>query len=498
MIAEVLRVGTMLAFGGFVIATLIAPSCAMPTNEAQTIRELMWPETTPERGALRLRFRLEGIADTWSLPTRATGETAQVILADTPVVQLNLNVTRQKTTLHLFFPASAAENGPWVRGELAALSGLVRERALGQLKVGALDLSHLRGGQPYELLVAWDLPARVVRVFLNGVEQGDVFPANKGDWTPAPRTERVATAGGRLMGTDVSVPVRVEQVEVISGAIDASRAAALADGLPAISGEGRMEADGPLDLSRYELHPLHTPDLANAKVIAESELFDEHGQRVRAPVDDEWVLEGPGKAARMADSLRLETRSEGGAREATAARGHLVLWAPYELPDRVLVEYLFTPQDARRGLHILFWSARGADGESLFADGRRRRDGVFGEYLWRGLNSYHASIFATDDDTPRRVANLRKNDGFVLVACGDDRVAGHGAGPFRVRLLKDGPRNEIEVDGRRVLRFTDDGRANGSALGGGRLGFRLMAHTGSAEIAGLRIYSLNEKDDSTP
>ncbi len=453
---------------------------------------IAWAESTPEQGALRLRFRLEGVEDTWDLPTRARGETAQLILADTPVVQINLNVNRQKTTLHLMFPAAGAENGPWVRSELTGLRGLPQERSWDQIKFGGLDLARMKGDQSYEVLLAWDLRLRAVRLFLNGVEQGDVFPANKGGWEPAPREGLSAVAGGVLRSADgaVQVPVRVEAAELLAGAVSASEAARLSVGPPALCGEGRSEAGGPLELAGYRVTPLFSPNLAEVLIVREAELLDAQGRRRREPSEREWVLEGPGEVAATAQGLRLTT---GGERVATSARGAVVLWAPYELPDGILVEYDFTPENSRRGLHILFWSAGTADAGSIFALDRQPRGGVFAEYLWKGLNSYHASIFATDDDAPRKVANLRKNDGFVLVACGDDRIAGHGPGAFRVRLLKAGPRSEVEVDGRTVLRYLDDGRANGDPLAGGRLGFRLMAHTGFAEIARLRVWKLTPR-----
>jgi len=105
------------------------------------------------------------------------------------------------------------------------------------------------------------------------------------------------------------------------------------------------------------------------------------------------------------------------------------------------------------------------------------------------MRSYHASVFATDDTTPRRVANLRKNPGFVLAACGEDAIAGHGPGPFRIRLLRLGTRMEIEVDGRKVMEFEDDGRAARAPLRGGIFGFRIMAHTGSAQFSNIRLFS---------
>ncbi len=447
--------------------------------------------------SLRLRFRIDGVSDTWDLATRARGELAQVFLHDSPWLQVNLNVTRQKTTLHFFLPAERAENGPWVASDLRGVEGLAAERGLERVKVAALDLARLRGGVDYEILFRRNDAAGELEVFLNGERQGDVLPANKGPWKPV-RVERALRAAGGRLGPagEGGADLRVLSDERLSGPVDAARALALAADLEAPKREGRAVRRGGIDLGRWQVEPLHVADFAARppRVIAERDLFDAAGERrVREPAADEWVLEGAGRAEARGAALRISNGGE--AAGATGASGHLVLWAPWELPEDYLVEYDFTPQDARRGLHILFWSARHRDGGSLFELGRRKRDGVFGEYLWRGIHSYHASVFATDDNTPRRVANLRKNDGFVLAACGEDRIAGRGEGPFRIRLLKVGPKMTLEVDGVVALEWHDDGRANGAALGGGRLGFRTMAHTGAAEIANLRVHRVRPRPE---
>lgn len=453
----------------------------------------MFPATrAAEPGeALRLRFRIEGVGDTWDLATRARGEIAQVFLHDSPWLQINLNVTRQKTTVHFFLPAERAENGPWVAADLRGLEGLAAERGTERVKVAALDLARLRGGVDYELVLNRDDAAGALEVFLNGERQGDVLPANKGRWTPERAERELRDVGGKLGQAEVWVLVD----ERIVGGVSEARARELAADLAAPKVEGRSVRTGGIDLGPVELDLIAAEDFAvgGMRVIAERELFDGEGERrVREPGANEWVLEGAGSAELRGGGLRMVNGGEEGA---TGGSGHLVLWAPWELPGDYLVEYDFEPEDARRGLHILFWSARHRDGGSLFAEGRRKRDGVFGEYLWRGIDSYHASIFATDDDTPRRVANLRKNDGFVLSACGADRIAGRGAaaGAVRVRLLKLGAKMTLEVDGVTALEWEDDGRANGPALGGGRIGFRTMAHTGAVEISKVRVFAVRER-----
>ncbi|MCC5844189.1 MAG: DUF1961 family protein [Verrucomicrobia bacterium] len=449
-----------------------------------------WPEADTQ-GSLRLRFRLEEIDSTFALPSRAENGITQTLLLDTPRFRVNLNTDPTKTTLHFFLFADEAENGPWALHGAERLQGVPES----PYKMGVVDLSHLKGGRDYELWINWDLEARTLSVWLNGELQGDPFTANRQPWIPAPPRDTPARAGTELSDGSRVFPLRILAAEAFSPPAGETRVHASAAGLARLENEGRVVFTAPINLDAHIQTLRYAPDLSQARILAESELFDAEGRRVRAPAEDEWVLEGGARATATPQGLILDTRPEGeDTPEITAAAGHLVLWAPADLPENFLLEYDFQPESPRRGLHILFWNARERSGADIFDpdSGLPFRDGSFSHYTWRRLNSYHASLFATDDEEPRRVANLRKNSGFVLAACGDDAVYG-AEGPVRIRLLRDGPLMRIEANGREVMRYTDDGTANGPPLSGGRFGFRIMAHTGRATISSLRLYELTPK-----
>jgi hypothetical protein len=445
-----------------------------------------WPEADMQ-GSLRLRFRLEGIDSTFALPSRDRNGITQTLLLDTPRFRVNLNVDRTKTTLHIFLFATEAENGAWALNGLDRIDGVPEE----PFKVGVIDLSHLKGGRDYELWLNWDLDTRTLTAWLNGELQGDPFTANRLPWTPAPRRNEPARVGTVLSDGTHSVPLHILAADAFSPPADEARVHASAADLARLENEGRVVFTAPLRLDAYERTLLYAPDLSEAVIRSEESLFD-GDTRVLAPAENEWVLEGDARAWASDKGLVLDTRPEDGDTPGiTAAAGHLVLWAPVTLPERFLLEYDFEPESPRRGLHILFWNALERGGADIFdpESGLPLRRGVFSHYTWRRLNSYHASLFATDDEEPRRVANLRKNSGFVLAACGDDAVYG-AEGPVRIRLLRDGPDMHLEANGREVMRFRDEGQANGPPLHGGRFGFRIMAHTGRATLSNLRLYEL--------
>jgi len=303
-----------------------------------TRMEIPWPGT-PEKGSLRVRFRLDGIVDTFDLPTRQAGEIAQVILLDTPLFQANLNVESTKTNLHLFIHARETDNGPWVKSGLERIEGVWKELPPDQLKVGVFEMSHLRGDQWYELVVLWDLPTREIRVVLNGIEQGDLFPASKGNWQPAPQPARPGRAGGVLTGKDVHVPVTIALAKLLPTQPDKETVSRWAADVPPLLNEGRVEFRDPIKLPDATPTLLREAGDSAVVITPEADLFNAgKTARVRVPSPDEWVLEGPGRAFYDVGILTMENLAPGGGELlATAQAGHHVLWIPWELPENSLL-----------------------------------------------------------------------------------------------------------------------------------------------------------------
>jgi hypothetical protein len=356
---------------------------------------------------------------------------------------------------------------------------------------GLLFFSHLKRGQWYHLAVAWDAPTGRLEVYLNGVLQQYCIAGFREPtpWEPPAELSGEMQLGGQLGAGDTAATIAVDTARVWPKFLaEAEVTAAIADlKLEPLHGEGRTVYTGPLDLSPYKLTPVYEADFAKPlNVVTEDALFDGE-KRVRLPEGRDWVFEGPGKAWTEGGRLHIESfkPKEG---------GHVVLWNTRAFPADFLLEFGISPQDSSMGLNIVFFCTASREGGGIFDLGLPRRGGVFKSYHSGALDCYHISYWAVAaTGVPRRTANLRKNHGFLLPACGDDRIAGMGAGPHKVRLLKVGNRIRLETRGQLALAFDDDGKTYGPVHGPGRIGLRQMAHTHKASYTGFNVWKVEPK-----
>ena len=85
----------------------------------------------------------------------------------------------------------------------------------------------------------------------------------------------------------------------------------------------------------------------------------------------DWRLEG-GKRMSVADgNLVLQSQPT------SDDRNHLVFWLTKEVPADFLLEFTVRPQDRKQGLNIVFFNARGLNGESIFDSPLQKRNGLF-------------------------------------------------------------------------------------------------------------------------
>jgi hypothetical protein len=195
-----------------------------------------------------------------------------------------------------------------------------------------------------------------------------------------------------------------------------------------------------------------------------------------------WRLEGGKRASIASGKLALE--SEPGQRD-----NHLVCWLAKEMPAEFLLEFTMRPQNRKEGLNIVFFSTRGAKGESIFDPGLKKREGVFRQYHSSDINGYHISYWAGD----RGTANVRKNAGFKLVATGPDRIR-DAADTFQVvRVYKRGGTIRLMVDDVISVAYDDDGKADGPVWNhSGWIGLRQMGHTVRCEYDSLKVFPLKK------
>lgn len=407
---------------------------------------------------LEFTFTLEGVASTLELPGRMAGRRVVAPFIRSAPLDADLVVDRRETQLRL----RLATSDPAAPG------------------LATLRIARLEGERPYHLVIAWDYGTCRLRLWLDGVDQGDLMDFAKARWTgPQSQLDRGVELGAEIDGAKVVT----RDFRWLEAWPENPRPGAQQGRAP-LRGEARTLYTEPLDLSGLEIEVLHHEEFERPPVVVPEEEFVRDDRWVLAPPENAWIAEGPARVEVRDGRLHFSTTAPA---PGLGEEGNVVLWLNRAFPGDLLVEYDFFPDDPERGLHILFFSA-GNDAEaSPFASGSPMRAGVFKRYFNAPFASYHASLFATDDTTPRLQANLRKNPGLALVACGDDRIAGRGPGPHRVRLLKIGGKIRVEVNGLLSLAFDDDGRAYGPVLGGGFLGWRIMRHSGGAAIDNLRV-----------
>lgn len=194
-------------------------------------------------------------------------------------------------------------------------------------------------------------------------------------------------------------------------------------------------------------------------------------------------MEGDGAMSFPQGRLRLESRRP--ASDGQAA--NLVLWCPEEFPAEVRIEWEFWPI-REPGLAIMFFHARGRNGEDLFDTAPRT--GPYEQYHHGDIDAYHVSYFRRMWASERALhtCNLRKSHGFHLVAQGADPLPGvmDADGPYALRVEVKGGAVSFSINDLVSFRWEDDGSIGGSPLAGGKIGFRQMAPL-IGEYANLRV-----------
>ncbi|GAA2659294.1 DUF1961 family protein [Paractinoplanes durhamensis] len=192
----------------------------------------------------------------------------------------------------------------------------------------------------------------------------------------------------------------------------------------------------------------------------------------------DFRMEGDGAVSFPRGRLRLESlRPPEDGQDA-----NIVLWCPADFGPDITVTWDFWPI-REPGLAILFFHARGRNGESIFD--LAPRTGPYEQYHHGDLNAYHVSYFRRMWPSERRLhtCNLRKSYGFHLVAQGPDPLPAvlDAEGPYQMRLTIHRGVTSFEVAGLPSFRWTDP-----EPLPGGRIGFRQMAPM-IGEYANLQV-----------
>ena len=209
-------------------------------------------------------------------------------------------------------------------------------------------------------------------------------------------------------------------------------------------------------------------DERRGRLLYEAKLAD------KQDVND-WVLEGPGEISFEDGWMKMRsTRPDARG----PLNGHIVHWCPKEFPDRFVAEWDIQLLDDM-GLTIVFFAAKGENGEDIFDTSLPERDGTFVHYIRRSVKSYHISYYAsTPNYVGRPTSNLRKNNRFYFLSNGQVAIPAASKDVHHIRLIKDGAHIQLQCDGKVSIDFTDPGGERyGPVYGGGKIGHRQMQWT---------------------
>lgn len=357
-------------------------------------------------------------------------------------------------------PVSAAGPGPDVD---VALNFHQAQIAAGNMwdarhRGGAREVySHLIPGKWYHLACTWRKSDNDIALYLFGRAQSDTL----GKWNALQTGDEPwvdALRVGSTLGSvdDLRIYDRAMTAEEIKAAGEYGDGECMYD-------EGRVYHDTLLDIE----------DLKGELVLEET--FDE-------PWEENWVLEGPGVLTQENGRLRMQQPPQG-----TEGANHIVLWNKTPHPRDFIAEWEFTP-NAVEGLCIVFFCARGVNGESIFDPSLAPRDGTFTGYTMGDVNSYHISYFR---NTCTRAPNcaLRKNSGFWRAAGGYDFIPLETGVTSRITLVKRGAHIQFAINGNVSIDWVDDGVSRGPVWGSGWFGLRQMLTT-DGEYDNLRIWAV--------
>lgn len=214
------------------------------------------------------------------------------------------------------------------------------------------------------------------------------------------------------------------------------------------------------------------------------------------------LYENPLACERDVEGFRLEGRAEisfpaGKMRmrnlldPSEGQKSNFVFWCPVDFPSDISISWEFWPV-LEPGLCILFFAARGRNGEDLFDPNLSPRDGQYKCYNRGDINALHISYFRrTTNERNFNRCNLRKSYGFHLVAQGADPIPSviYATPPYHMQLDKFGTEINFFINDLKVLQWVDDGITYGPVHSGGKIGFRQMAPL-IGEYANLKVHSI--------
>ena len=203
-----------------------------------------------------------------------------------------------------------------------------------------------------------------------------------------------------------------------------------------------------------------------------------------------FVLEGVADISFPNNRLRIENTLDPSLKQ----KANLVYWCPEDFPDNVAISWDFYPVK-EPGLCILFFSAKGKNGEDIFSNSLNKRAGDYKQYHHGDINALHVSYFRRNKNIRDfQLCNLRKSYGHNMVIQGPDPIpcTEYAKPPYNIRVVKYGSVVEFYINDLQIFEWHDDGTKYGPILGGGKIGFRQMAPL-IGEYSNLKVTALEKK-----
>ncbi|MDO5396770.1 MAG: DUF1961 family protein [bacterium] len=202
----------------------------------------------------------------------------------------------------------------------------------------------------------------------------------------------------------------------------------------------------------------------------------------------DFVMEGSAEVYFENRKMRMKNALDAG----MGQKSNFVYWCDKDFPSDIMIEWDFRPIE-EPGLCIMFFSAKGCNGEELFDKSLAHRDGQYNLYHSGDINAYHISYFRRrwEDERAFHTCNLRKSKGFYLTAQGADPIPNceDSSESYHLRITKFNGLIEFAVNDLTVFSWQDDGIEYGGVLGGGKIGLRQMAPL-IGEYSNLKVYEL--------
>lgn len=189
----------------------------------------------------------------------------------------------------------------------------------------------------------------------------------------------------------------------------------------------------------------------------------------------DWKLEGQAVVNFTNKGMLLKNELDP---ELCGDSAHWTFWCPLDFPDNIIIEWDFLPVN-EYGLCMLFFSAKGKNGESIFSKNIPARHGIYPEYHSGAINALHLSYYRRKFPVERifNTCNLRKSCGFHLVKMGADPIPSveNVVDPYHMKVIKYQEFVQFYINDLLVLDWEDNGKDFNEILKGGKIGFRQMA-----------------------